>query len=458
MEALTLFRERRLSPVELMEATLDLVEKTEPVVNAFSARYPEQALRAASLAEGRYADGSARRLEGLPVVIKELTPVAGQQHTLGSLALAENVASASAPIAQRILDAGGIVHGRTTSPEFGCASYTHSRLHGLTRNPWNLVYGPAGSSGGSAAALALGTTSLAQGTDAAGSLRLPAAACGVVGYKPPFGRVPSGPPFYFERCHHDGPMARTVGDCRLLYEVVAGVHSGDPMSRSAPCMPHTLPSLDGLRLAFMAGIAGLNVDRDVTKNLAAGVAALKDAGAAVEEVDLGWNFEQIIETTKLHFATTYAPRVQRVVDEHPGLVTRYTADFAAQEERYAAVKGFALRANEQTAELWEPLARVFERCDALICPTLAIPAPLAGEEYLDVGPMIDGVEHLDRWTVAFTVPFNLCSWTPAMNVPSGFASCGVPTGMQVVGRPYDDTTVFAIAQAFERSHPWLRRP
>jgi len=185
---------------------------------------------------------------------------------------------------------------------------------------------------------------------------------------------------------------------------------------------------------------------------------VSDAGATIEEVDLGWSCEQIIETTKLHFASTYAPMVQRVVDDHPDLVTRYATDFATEGARYAAVKGFALQANERTAELWAPLARVFERCDALILPTLAIPAPVAGEEYLDAGPMIDGVEHPDRWLVTFTVPFNLCSWSPAMSVPSGFASCGVPTGMQIVGRPYDDMTVFAVARAFERLRPWVARP
>jgi Asp-tRNA(Asn)/Glu-tRNA(Gln) amidotransferase A subunit family amidase len=458
-EALREFSTGELSPVELMTAVLERGEETDPEINAFSARYPEEALSAARAAERRYLGEAAhiRPLEGLPVAIKELTPVAGQQHTLGSLVLADNIARETAPVAARILEAGGIIHGRTTTPEFGCASFTHSRLHGLTRNPWNLDYGPAGSSGGAAAALATGATLLAQGTDSAGSLRLPAAACGVVGYKPPSGRVPGLAPLNLEPCNHDGPMARSVRDCELFYRVLA---QPDPIADPAAARPpldllDEFAGVEDVRIAVLSGIGGLDVDADVAGNLLAAGRALEDAGAVLEEVDLGWDYDRIILATKLHFAATYGPMVQRIAEAFPDLVTRYAADFAQQELRiHRETPGFLLRANELTAELWAPLAEVFRKADALLLPTLAIPAPPAGEEFLESGPVVDGTEQPDRWLVGFTVPFNLCNWCPAMNVPSGVARDGVPTGVQIVGRAYEDSSVFRVGKTLEEVRPW----
>jgi Asp-tRNA(Asn)/Glu-tRNA(Gln) amidotransferase A subunit family amidase len=459
-EALQLFSARELSPVELMTAVLERVEETDLDINAFSARYPDAALDGARSAERRYRRGGpeVRPLDGLPVAIKELTPVAGQQHTLGSLALADNVATETAPAAARVIEAGGIVHGRTTTPEFGCASYTHSRLYGMTRNPWNPEYSPAGSSGGAAAALATGATALAQGTDSAGSLRLPAASCGVVGYKPPAGRVPGLAPLNLEPCNHDGPMARSVDDCALLYRVMAQPDLiADPATARPPLeLPTELDGVEGFRIAMLAGIGGLDVDADVAANVRAAGSALGDAGAVLEEIDLGWDYDRIIRATKLHFAATYGPMVQRVTDAFPDLVTSYAADFARQELRvHRETPGFLLQANELTAELWAPLADLFRRADALLLPTLAIPAPRAGEEFLDSGPVIDGVEQPDRWTVGFTVPFNLCNWCPAMSVPSGLGRDGLPTGVQIVGRPYDDLSVFRVGKTLEQASPWL---
>jgi Asp-tRNA(Asn)/Glu-tRNA(Gln) amidotransferase A subunit family amidase len=457
-QALHLFSTRELSPVELMAAVLERVEETGPDINAFSARFPEAALDGARAAEQRYRRGwpEVRPLEGLPVAIKELTPVTGQQHTLGSLAFADNVASETAPVAARILEAGAIVHGRTTTPEFGCASFTHSRLYGLTRNPWNGDYSPAGSSGGAAAALATGATVLAQGTDSAGSLRLPAASCGVVGYKPPFGRVPGMAPLNLEPCNHDGPMARSVDDCALLYRVMARPDPvADPAAARAPLdLPAEPDGVEGMNIAVLRGIGGLHVDAGVTGNLQAASAALEHEGAMLQEVDLGWDYDRIIRATKLHFAATYGPMVGRVTEAFPDLVTPYAADFAQQELRiHRETPGFLLQANELTAELWAPLAEALRRADALLLPTLALPAPPAGEEFLDSGPVVDGVEQPDRWLVGFTVPFNLCNWCPAINVPSGFARDGLPTGVQIVGRPYDDSSVFRVGKALERVLP-----
>lgn len=457
-EALRRYRSRELSPVELTEAVLERAGETEPAINAFAVLYPDRAMEAARKAERRYLrDGPPPRpLEGIPVAIKELTPVAGQQHTLGSLAFKDNVASVTAPVAERILNAGAIVHGRTATPEFGCASFTHSRLLGLTRNPWNTAFSPAGSSGGAAAALAVGSSTLAQGSDSAGSLRLPASACGVVGFKPPYGRVPNLLPLGLESCHHDGPMARTVSDCALLENVIAGPHPADPVAVDPKLeISQQLHGIEGWRIGLWGLPAGLELDEDVEGNLHSAARALEDAGAAVEHVDLGWTYERVIEATKLHFASTYGPQVQRVLELHRELLTPYAIAFAEEELRYSERPGFALRANELVGELWASLSAALAKHRVLICPTLQMPAPEAGKDYIDDGPVVNGIEQPDRWIVATTVPFNLCSRCPAMSVPSGLSRSGVPTGVQIVGRPYDDVSVFRVASALEHAQPWL---
>ena len=460
-EALRLFKSRELSPVELTNAVLARIEDTEPKVNAFSALYPEDAQRSAREAEARYLGNGAapRPLEGLTVAIKELTPLKGHQHTQASLALKDVVASESAPAPERIVRAGAIVHGRTNSPEFGCATFTHSRLFGLTRNPWNLDFSPAGSSGGAAVALALGSTALAQGSDSAGSLRLPASACGVVGFKPPYGRVPGLPPYALESANQDGPMARTVDDCALLENVIAGPHLADPNSvRPKLTIPQSQKGIEGVRVAHLTGIEGIDLDPDVEANTRAAVDALTAAGAIVEEVDLGWSYETISEAAYLHFSATYWPMVNRVLESNRELMSSYVLAFVDSSAETGVPKDFELRAHELTTELWRPLAQVFRRNRALLCPTLAAPASEAGEEYIDCRPIVNGREQEDRLQIGLTVPFNLMSRMPVISVPTGLARTGVPTGMQIAGRPYDDREVFRIARAFERRRPWLQDP
>ena len=196
-EALAYFRDRRLSPVELLKAVIYRSESVEPSINAFADRYFEEALTAAKRAEQRYAGygPSPRRLEGIPVAIKDDANIKSKRVTQGSLIYKDRISTFTDTHVVRLKRAGGIVHARTTCPEFCAAWITDSRLHGLTRCPWNTEYTPGGSSGGSAAALAAGTTLLATGSDSAGSIRQPASICGVVGYKPPHGRIPASPPF-----------------------------------------------------------------------------------------------------------------------------------------------------------------------------------------------------------------------------------------------------------------------
>ena len=198
--AIARFRARELSPVELMQAVIERAEQVEPRINAFTDTHFERALEQARRAEARYAKpaGRPRSLEGIPVAVKDEAAIAGQRTTSGSLILRDHVDTETSPVVERLLRAGAIVHARSTAPEFSCATFTHSRLWGVTRNPWHLDYTPGGSSGGSAAALAAGTATLATGSDIAGSIRIPASCCGVVGFKPPYGRVPEEPPYGFD--------------------------------------------------------------------------------------------------------------------------------------------------------------------------------------------------------------------------------------------------------------------
>ena len=456
VDVLALFRARELSPVEYLEAVVDRAEAAEPSVGALADTYFPQAVRAARAAEERYM-GRGRRpraLEGLPVAIKDEMAVAGQRNTQGSLIHADDPPSeTTAPLAQAVLDAGGIVHTRTRTPEFSCVPFTHSRLWGVTRNPWNPDYDVGGSSGGSAAAIAAGMTPLAGGSDIGGSIRIPASCCGVVGYKPPYGRVAQATPFNLDHYCHDGPLARTVDDCALLQNVIVGPHPGDVASIREPLrIPSTTKDIRGWRVALSPDLGDYAVDDDVVANLYACADALRAAGAVVEEVRLPWTRELIREAAHIHFATIFGSAIQAVMDEHRDLMTDYAIRFA-EETAAPLPPGSFLRGLALEAEIYRGLSGVLEDFRALICPTVALPALEAGKSYVGGWPRL-GDRELTFYDHLLTIPFNICSRCPVLNVPSGFARTGVPTGIQIVGRAFDDVSVFRVGHALERERPW----
>ena len=425
-QALQEFRARELSPVELVTAVIERAEAVEPVINAFAETFFDQALEQARAAEARYAGqgGAPRPLEGLPVAVKEEAEITGQHNTLGSLPLRENIADKTNAFVQRILDAGGIVHARTTTPEFSCAPVTWTRLWGVTRNPWNTQYSPGGSSGGSAAALAAGTAALATGSDIGGSIRIPASFCGVVGFKPPYGRVPEMEIFNLDHYCHEGPLARTVADCALLENVIAGPHPSDVASiRPKLEIPGELAPIAGMKIAFSADLGCYRVDADVVANARAAADKLRYAGAIVEDVGLPWDLEDI----------------KRVAE----------ADQVSKDD---FVAGLALE-----GQIYAPLGQLLEDYDALICPTFTVPALPA--EYDPGQPVtVNGQASTDWMDVLMTVPFNIASRCPVLSVPSGLSRDGVPTGLSIVGKTFDDVTVFRIAAAHEERMPWLDMP
>jgi Asp-tRNA(Asn)/Glu-tRNA(Gln) amidotransferase A subunit family amidase len=461
-EALRAFRARELSPVELVTAVIDRAEEVEPVINAFAETFFDEALEQARGAEARYLGrgGQPRPLEGLPVAVKEEAEIAGHHNTLGSLPLRDVVAEQTNAFVQRIIDAGGIVHARTTTPEFSCAPVTWSRLWGVTRNPWNTTYSPGGSSGGSAAALAAGTAALATGSDIGGSIRIPSSFCGVVGFKPPYGRVPEMETFNLDHYCHEGPLARTVADCALLENVIAGPHPSDVASiRPKLEIPAALAPVAGLRIAFSADLGCYQVDADVAANSRAAADKLRYAGAFVEEVELPWDLEAIKRAARIHFGMIFGPSIREIYAKHADELTSYTRGFIAESDQVSKddfVAGLALE-----GQIYAPLGRLLEDFDALICPTFAVPAlPAAYDPGEPV--TVNGRASADWMDVMMTLPFNIASRCPVISVPSGLSGDGVPTGLSIVGKTYDDVTVFRIAAAHEERMPWLdvarRRP
>lgn len=464
-EALRRFRSKSLSPVELLDALSERIDAVNPAVNAVAEQLHEEARRQAKAAGDLYVSrpDQARPLEGLPVAAKAEQPIEGRVWPDGSLAYADRVADVTHPILERIAAAGGIIHIRTTTPEFSCAAFTHSKLWGVTRNPWNLDYSPGGSSGGSGAALAAGMAPLATGSDIGGSIRIPASFSGVVGYKPPHGRVPDLPPFNLDAYCHVGPLARHVADCALLQNVIVGPHPVDADSlRPAVLIDAGQQDVAGLRVAVAVNLGDWYVEPEVERNTRAAAEALRDAGATVEEVELGLARADVTHAAHIHFSVIMGRLVAEEVERHGDLLTAYARQFAQRFEPADPPESF-LAGFELEASIHSRLAPVLKRYDALICPTAGYPALVAGEDYVERGLVVAGEEVDPMFDATLTLPFNILSQCPVLAVPSGWAANGVPTGIQIVGRTYDDQTVFRVGAALERVRPWgyrdaARRP
>jgi aspartyl-tRNA(Asn)/glutamyl-tRNA(Gln) amidotransferase subunit A len=455
VDALAKMRAKDLSPVELLASVRARADQVEPTVNALSERLDDAADAAARDSEARFASGDdVRPLEGLPVAIKEEMPVAGWRMRYGSLAVDE-VAEYTAPVPERIFASGAVVHARTTTPEFSCAGYTHSKLWGITCNPWNPEVAVGGSSGGSGASLASGTSLLATGSDIGGSIRIPASINGVVGFKAPHGRVPTSPPFNLDRYCHDGAMARTVADTALFHNAIAGPHPRDMTSlRPKVEIPERLDGIEGMRIALSVDLGSWEIDDDVAANTRAAAGALEVAGAVVDEVELPWSLDRLMSAARRHYAAIFGTYIGEICDAAPDLVTDYAVAWADDVRSLIGEPGAFLHGLDMEGELWAPLGELFETHDALICPTWAVSGIPAGDSL--IGQLFeDGGPNDRQFTCYMTTPFNLFSACPVLAVPSGIAaSNGVPTGIQIVARTFDDVTAFRIGAALERVRPW----
>lgn len=457
-EALARFKARTLSPVELMRAVIARAEAVNPKINAFTFTFYDRALDQAKKAEAKYmkTDGRVRPLEGIPVVIKDETTIKGERTTHGSLVYKDNVDSYTAPPAERIFKAGAIMHARSTAPEFSCSAVTRSRLWGATSTPWNLAYTSGGSSGGAAASLAAGTTTLANGSDIGGSIRIPASACGVVGFKPPYGRNPDASPFNLDWYNHSGPMARTVADAALLQNVLVGPHPADIATlRQKLKIPAKLGDIKGWKIAYSIDLGHIPVDPEVRKNTLEAVETFRSLGCTVEEVDIGWD-TRAKKAAWVHLSALFGAWIGQLLPEHADKMTDYALEFARRAET-VTLKDF-LDGMAIEGEMYESLGRILQRYNLLLCPTLAVPSVRTDIDFADENFQVNGVTIDPYLDWCMTYPFNSMSRCPVMSVPSGFASNGVPTGLQIVGRTFDDVSVFRAAAAFEKARPWLDVP
>ncbi len=448
-EALQLFRRKALSPVELLDAQIARAESVEPTLNALSDRYWERALEQARAAERCYlaAPDKAGALTGVPTVIKNEHAMVGARTTQGSWIGGDEPDTENAPIVQRLLDAGAVIHAQGNVPEFFLATFTRSERHGVTRNPWNPEFTPGGSSGGCAAALASGITTLATGSDIGGSIRVPSAYCGTVGLKPSYGRVPEATFFYaLNTCNHNGAMARSVADCLLMFNVINGPHPVDPATvKPAIQIDPGLSSVSGLRIALSADLGFFRVAPDVARNTRETAAMLRALGAEVEEIALDWDASAGDAISHI-LGFTMGPGVAEAVDLHGNRISDYVRTFA-ERTRHITQADY-LAAHHIVERMHRALQKVLVDFDALICPTMAA---------LDTPAEGVADSHAELLDKAMTYPFNLLSRHPVLSVPSGFGATGVPTGLQIVGRTFDEPTVFRIGLGLEKALRWNAR-
>ena len=451
--ALALFEQKKLSPVEYMQAVIDRAENVNGKINALTQTFYEQALAKARAAEDKYARGArTRALEGLPLAVKDEAHIKGLPATAGCTVHKDVVATDTAYIVERSFNAGAILHMRTTTPEFSCAGVCHTKLWGVTRNPWNCDFTPGGSSGGTGAVLAAGMSPLGTGSDIGGSIRIPASASGVVGFKPPYGRNPQGGMFSLDFYCHEGPMARSVADCARLQNVMAGPHPRDIASLKPKLrLPLEYRPVKGMKIAWSMDLGYFEVDPQVRTNTANALQKLADAGAVVEEVDIGWTpsvFTAASNYLGHLMGATIAPMMRRHRDE----LTNYARAFGEKAGTTTAAD-FA-DSYEVASEMYDTFGPMMQKYDAFICPTLAIPAVPAAHDSSRDQVHINGVEVDPFLGWAMTYPFNILSRCPVLSVPSGRADNDVPTGVQIVGRTYDDATVFRVGHAIEAADPW----
>jgi aspartyl-tRNA(Asn)/glutamyl-tRNA(Gln) amidotransferase subunit A len=447
IELMERYRSGEVSPVDVTRAVLERIEAVDPTINAFCLVAADDALSAATASERRWRDGAPMgALDGVPVSIKDLVLTRGWPTRRGSLTVDPDQRwDVDAPATARLREAGAVLVGKTTTPEFGCKGETNSALTGITRNPWDPTRTAGGSSGGTAAAVAAGCGPLGVGTDGAGSVRIPAAFCGNVGLKPSFGRIPAHPLSPFGTVSHLGPHAMSVADAALMLDVLKRPDARDWTSLPPDDSDSLAGIEDGvtdLRIAFSPTLGYADVDPEIAAAVAAAVDVLAELGGRVDAVDPG--FADPLEiTTGLWFTgawtlwNTLSPAQQEVTDP----------DFAAEADLGSQLNGLDVqRLHLRRGELGSHMRQFMQHYDLLVTPAVAVPA----FEARPAGHSPMTPEAMLGWT-PFSYPFNLTQ-QPAITVPCGLTGDGLPIGMQLVGPMFADALVLRAARAYERDH------
>jgi len=440
-ELAAMIRRKKVSPVEVVDAALERIEKINPRLNAFVTVTGAAARREAKAAERALGKRSARLgpLHGVPFSVKDLVNTKGVRTTFGTPFYRDNVPTEDAPMVERMKTAGAIMLGKTNTPTFGWIGATHNLVFGITRNPWNLERTPGGSSGGASAAAAAGLGPLHIGTDGGGSIRIPASCAGVFGHKPSRGLVPA--------TGNHPPVGG--GSARLFTNGVLARRAEDLLPASGEDYLKSLrPGVKGLRVAYTDDLGFVEaVDPEVRAACARAAGAFRELGCKVEDVKPGWPSprEAWGEIFCGGIATRMAAYLDRPNDIEPGLRRIIEATLKNPSTKY-------VQAWFDRLAWWQHPRAFFEKYDLLLTPTIACPPFAVG---LDNPTQIAGKPVEPYAWIPFTYPFNVTG-QPAASVPCGFTKDGLPIGLQIVGRRFDDAAVLRASAAFERARPWAQ--
>jgi aspartyl-tRNA(Asn)/glutamyl-tRNA(Gln) amidotransferase subunit A len=433
-----------ISPVEATNVALQAIEEHDKKYNAYCLVDPDGALAQAKLSEARWHDGNPiGGLDGVPTSIKDMFLTQGWPTLRGSKCIDANQPwDVDSPVTARLRENGLVLLGKTTTPELAWKAVTDSPLTGVTRNPWDATRTSGGSSGGSAAAVAAGMGELSVGTDGGGSIRIPASFCGIVGFKPTHGRIPLYPASPFGPLAHAGPMARSVDDIALLLDVLATPDHRDPAALAPPVGTYreaVRRDVRGLIAAFSPTLGYVDVEPEIAKLVAAAVSKLGEAGLHVEEADPGFAdpldaFGVLWSTGAAKWLDSFPAGSDKLVD--PGLRRVWEQGVTYSASDY-------LGASAERAALGIKMGEFHTRYDVLITPTMPISPFEAGHDV----PPGSKFEGWPEWT-PFTYPFNMTQ-QPAISVPVGFTTEGLPVGLQIIGPRHSDDLVLAVAKLLE---------
>lgn len=461
-EQARMIREKKASPVEVIDAVFKRIEELNPILNAFCTLDQEGARQAAKLAEEKLNSGEKiGPLHGVPVAVKDLISTKGMRTTFGSKLYEDLIPDEDDVCVERLREAGAIIIGKTTVPEFGYQGVTHSDLLGVTRSPWNTDLTPGGSSGGSGVAAATGMTALTIGNDGGGSIRIPSSFSGLYGMKPSFGRIPLYPgcrdPKYpgasgWESLECNGPMTRTVEDSALMLSIMAGPSHMDRHSIPDEGLDYLNiiknKDIKGLKIAWSPDLGNVAVDPQVRKITEQAVKVFEQLGCHIEEANPGFKVTPE-EFWTLVARDTDLAGLRKVARENDGLLGPTMTSFIQND--YTAEELTNAHILRQDVNI--KMRKFMKNYDLLLTPTLAVPPFEVGIN----GPTeIDGKTVHDSHWLSFVFPINMTG-QPAATIPAGWTEDGLPIGLQIIGRHLDDRTVLQASTAFETAKPWASR-
>jgi aspartyl-tRNA(Asn)/glutamyl-tRNA(Gln) amidotransferase subunit A len=447
-------RARDFSPLELTEAYLRRIERLNPAINAYITVTADRALEDARRATDEIAAGAYRGpLHGIPIALKDLYETAGIRTTAGAKIHAEHVPARDSTVARRLREAGTVLLGKLNTHEYAYGVTTDNPHFGPTRNPWNLDRIPGGSSGGSGAAIAAGLATATLGTDTGGSIRIPASLCGAAGLKPTYGRVSkAGVVPLSWMFDHPGTITRTVEDAAIVLQAIAGYDPDDFSTVPVPVADYTarLPDgVAGLRIGVPRAYFYDRLDDEVRAAVEAALDVLRSLGAQVREVKLP-SIEAIVPPL---FGLVLAEAQQIHAESLASRPNDFGPDVAAILAQAAPTSHQLMAALRVVAVTTEAMRRSLEEVDLLVTPTTPVPATRIGQQMV----AYDGAEEPVLFAMLrCTAPFN-GTYLPALSLPCGFTADGLPIGLQIAGRPFDEATVLRAGHAYEQATDWHRR-